>query len=153
MEEHSVSASTYFLRQVDLDLNSSKYASFKVEGLSNACGTIAMLHAILNNRDLLGIEGKDCTLGKFYTDTKNLNAEERGKALDDSADIGSVHNGLVAEGQSHQVDGEKTSISFLFKIGANQGCSKNRLLPLSVFLSRHLLQVTRCATILSASLQ
>ena len=73
--------------------------------MSNACGTIAMLHAILNNRDLLGIEGKECTLGKFYTDTKNLNAEERGKALDDSADIGSVHNGLVAEGQSQQVEG------------------------------------------------
>ena len=106
-----------------------------MDGLSNACGTIAMLHAILNNRDLLGIEGKDCTLGKFYTETKNLNAEERGKALDDSADIGRVHNGLVAEGQSQQVEGGKTSISFLFKFGANQGRSKKRLLLLFVFFS------------------
>jgi len=99
VEEHPVSASTYFLRQV--------------EGLSNACGTIAMLHAIFNNRDLLGIEGKECTLGKFYTETKNLNAEERGRALDDSADIGSVHNGLVAEGQSHQVEGDKVRHHFV----------------------------------------
>ena len=76
-----------------------------MDGLSNACGTIAMLHAILNNRELLGIEGKECTLGKFYKETKNLNAEDRGKALDDSVDIGSVHNGLVAEGQSQQVEG------------------------------------------------
>ena len=78
--------------------------------MSNACGTIAMLHAILNNRDLLGIEGKECTLDKFYTETKNLSAEERGRALDDSADIGSVHNGLVAEGQSQQVEGEQTAL-------------------------------------------
>jgi len=62
---------------------------------------------------LLGIEGKECTLGKFYTETKNLNAEERGRALDDSADIGSVHNGLVAEGQSHQVEGDKVRHHFV----------------------------------------
>ena len=111
VEEHPVSASTYFLRQGEyfiLQSETKYHLSFKVEGLSNACGTIAMLHAIFNNRDLLGIEGKECTLGKFYTETKNLNAEERGRALDDSADIGSVHNGLVAEGQSHQVEGDLT---------------------------------------------
>ena len=84
-----------------------------------------MLHAIFNNRDLLGIEGKECTLGKFYTETKNLNAEERGRALDDSADIGSVHNGLVAEGQSQQVEGDQ----------------KNSLVPCKATLA-HLLRHT-----------
>ena len=68
-----------------------------------------MLHAILNNRDLLGIEGQECLLNRFYMETKNLSAEERGRALDESKDIGSVHNGLVAEGQSQQVEGNQTT--------------------------------------------
>ena len=78
----------------------------QVEGLSNACGTIAMLHAIMNNREVLGIENDESTLGKFYQATKDLNAEERGKALDKSSEIGNVHNGLVSEGQSRQVEGQ-----------------------------------------------
>ena len=92
------------------------HISLKVEGLSNACGTIAMLHAILNNRDMLGVLENDCTLGKFYQETKDLSAEERGKALDNSADIGSVHNGLVAEGQSQQVEGKHTRVSTVYMI-------------------------------------
>ena len=73
-----------------------------------------MLHAILNNRDMLGVLENDCTLGKFYQETKDLSAEERGKALDNSADIGSVHNGLVAEGQSQQVEGKHTRVSTVY---------------------------------------
>ena len=92
------------------------HITLKVEGLSNACGTIAMLHAILNNRDMLGVLENDCTLGKFYQETKDLSAEERGKALDNSADIGSVHNGLVAEGQSQQVEGKHTRFSTVYMI-------------------------------------
>ena len=67
-----------------------------------------MLHAIMNNREVLGIENGDgeSTLGKFYQATKDLNAEERGKALDKSSEIGNVHNGLVSEGQSRQVEGQ-----------------------------------------------
>ena len=65
-----------------------------------------MLHAIMNNREVLGIENGESTLGKFYQATKDLNAEERGKASDKSSEIGNVHNGLVSEGQSRQVEGQ-----------------------------------------------
>ena len=108
VEEHPVSGSTYFLRQVEhvAILSSSCTLTTQVEGLSNACGTIAMLHAIMNNREVLGIENGESTLGKFYQATKDLNAEERGKALDKSSEIGNVHNGLVSEGQSRQVEGQ-----------------------------------------------
>ena len=84
-----------------------------------------MLHAILNNRDLLGIDEQECTLGKFYRETKDLNAEDRGRALDESTAIGSVHNGLVAEGQSQQVEGDQ----------------KNSLVPCKATLA-HLLRHT-----------
>ena len=110
VDEHPVSGSTYFLRQVELvsilELKLHLDHSTQVEGLSNACGTIAMLHAIMNNREVLGIENGESTLGKFYQATKDLNAEERGKALDKSSEIGNVHNGLVSEGQSRQVEGQ-----------------------------------------------
>ena len=102
MPEHALASSTYYLKQT--------------EGLTNACGTIAMIHALLNNRfapspgilhtacrGVLGLEGGEGVLEKFYQSTVECGAEERGTALDSSSGIGGVHNSLVAEGQSRQV--------------------------------------------------
>ena len=77
--DHPLASSTYYMRQTP--------------GLTNACGTIAMLHAILNNRGVLGVEGSQGILEKFYQATKALGAEERGGALHDSKEIGDLHNG------------------------------------------------------------
>ena len=79
MPEHPLASSTYYMRQIP--------------GLTNACGTIAMLHAILNNRGVLGLEGGAGILEQFYQETKALGAEERGGKLHDSKEIGELHNG------------------------------------------------------------
>ena len=54
-------------------------------------------------RGVLGLEGGEGVLEKFYQSTVESGAEERGAALDSSSGIGGVHNSLVAEGQSRQV--------------------------------------------------
>merc|ERR1712154_468305 len=86
VERHALSDKIYYLKQI--------------EGLDNACGTIAMIHAILNNRALLGLEGGVSQLEKFYQDTKDMDANSRGKHLDDHQGLTTVHNSLVQEGQS-----------------------------------------------------
>jgi ubiquitin carboxyl-terminal hydrolase L3 len=99
VEDHPLAASAYYLRQT--------------EGLTNACGTVAMVHAVLNNRGVLGLEGSKGALEQFYQATRGQGAEERGKALDASKEIGAVHNSLVAEGQSRQVAQDKVEHHFV----------------------------------------
>jgi len=87
----------------------------QIEGhLDNACGTIAMIHAILNNRSLLGIEGKDtATLENFYNETKDMSPEDRGKHLDTYQPIATVHNSLLDAGQSSRVEADKVCHHFV----------------------------------------
>ena len=47
VEPHEISEKVYYLRQLEGHLD-------------NACGTIAMIHGILNNRDILGVTGANC---------------------------------------------------------------------------------------------
>jgi len=101
--EHPLSSSTYYMRQIP--------------GLTNACGTIAMLHAILNNRGVLGLEGGAGILEQFYQETKALGAEERGGKLHDSKEIGELHNGLVAQGQGAQVASDEVRHHFVCLTG------------------------------------
>lgn len=46
--------------------------------VGNACGTVAMVHCIANNRDQLGID-ENSFFSKFLEKTKQVNPEERGK--------------------------------------------------------------------------
>jgi len=99
--KHDKSDQIYFLKQIEGHLD-------------NACGTIAMIHAILNNRSLLGIEGSgEATLEKFYTETKAMSPEERGKHLDTYQPIAQVHNSLLDAGQSSRVEGDKVCHHFV----------------------------------------
>lgn len=49
--------------------------------ISNACGTIALLHAVANNEDRLDIKS-DSVLKRFLDLTRGLSPEERGKQLE-----------------------------------------------------------------------
>ena len=87
------------------------YYMRQLEGhLDNACGTIAMLHSLLNNRSMLGVEGGEGVVEKFYNETKDMDGDQRGKFLDTYHDIVTVHNMLVGEGQSDMVQSEKVKL-------------------------------------------
>lgn len=67
--------------------------------VSNACGTIALIHAIANNLDEVKL--RDGSLKTFLDKAKDLSFEERGKLLVDTAsDIIDAHEQLAQEGQT-----------------------------------------------------
>ncbi|KAJ3366121.1 Ubiquitin carboxyl-terminal hydrolase isozyme L3 [Allomyces arbusculus] len=55
-------------------------AYFLKQTIGNACGTIAVLHSVLNNADLLPLAGTP--LGQILTTTKTMTPQERANALE-----------------------------------------------------------------------
>ncbi|XP_008553745.1 ubiquitin carboxyl-terminal hydrolase [Microplitis demolitor] len=65
----------------------------------NACGTVALIHAILNNLDQIELE--DGILKNFLEEAKDLSFVERGKLLMNTAsEIIDAHEQLAQEGQT-----------------------------------------------------
>jgi ubiquitin carboxyl-terminal hydrolase L3 len=64
--------------------------------ISNACGTVAMIHAVANNLDVVGLD--DGFLKNFVDATKDLSPEERAKKLEgdevifDQSDLRAILN-------------------------------------------------------------
>ena len=87
--------SAYFLRQID-------------GGLANACGTIALLHSIINARDELHLDASTSTSPAmtFFRQTRDQSAEDRGLYLDTYDAIASLHNSLVSRGDTAPLSSE-----------------------------------------------
>ena len=98
----------------DHHLSSKVYYLTQLQGhLDNACGTIAMLHSIMNNRDILGVADSDCVAERFYKETLDQSHDDRGRTLDTHEKIVDIHNALVTMGQSNVVESEKVSHHFV----------------------------------------
>jgi len=72
---------------------------FMNQTIGNACGTIGIIHAVLNNISTL-LQGTGGFFKNFYEKTKGLTSEERGKALEHDDEIEQVHSDTAAEGQT-----------------------------------------------------
>ncbi|GBP62337.1 Ubiquitin carboxyl-terminal hydrolase isozyme L3 [Eumeta japonica] len=72
---------------------------FMKQNISNACGTIALVHSVANNTDL--IELSDGIIKKFLDEAKGLDASARGALLEKSEGIINAHKELAQEGQTH----------------------------------------------------
>lgn len=68
----------------------------------NACGTIALVHAILNNSDIELEEGS--VMHKLLQATKSLSPEERGKVLENDVGFTETHESVASEGQTAAPD-------------------------------------------------
>ncbi|XP_070168988.1 ubiquitin carboxyl-terminal hydrolase isozyme L3 [Polyergus mexicanus] len=66
--------------------------------ISNACGTIALLHSVANNLDTIQLE--DGFLKTFLDQTKGLSYTERGERLENAQDIIDTHMESAQEGQT-----------------------------------------------------
>ncbi|XP_058061735.1 ubiquitin carboxyl-terminal hydrolase [Anopheles bellator] len=71
---------------------------FTRQYIHNACGTIALIHALLNNPDIEIEEGS--VLKNYYNDAKNLSPEERGRLLDKNVEFVKAHEENAQEGQT-----------------------------------------------------
>ncbi|XP_044014690.1 ubiquitin carboxyl-terminal hydrolase isozyme L3 [Aphidius gifuensis] len=72
--------------------------------VSNACGTVALIHSVANNLDVIEIE--DGMLKTFLEKAKDLSFEEKGQLLVDTAVSGimEAHEQLAQEGQTEAPD-------------------------------------------------
>ncbi len=66
--------------------------------ISNACGTVALIHAIANNADKLDLGSG--YIREFLDATKDCSPEERAKKLEEYNDICAVHDTIAKEGQT-----------------------------------------------------
>ncbi|XP_015687835.1 ubiquitin carboxyl-terminal hydrolase isozyme L3 isoform X2 [Protobothrops mucrosquamatus] len=86
---------------------------FMKQTISNACGTIGLIHAIANNRDKIDFE-KDSSLKKFLDESVPMSPEQRAKyletyeapSIDDKVDLHFI--ALVnVDGVLYELDGRK----------------------------------------------
>ncbi|XP_029162630.1 ubiquitin carboxyl-terminal hydrolase isozyme L3 [Nylanderia fulva] len=66
--------------------------------ISNACGTIALIHSVANNLDAIQLE--DGFLKTFLDQTKGLSCNERGEHLESAQGIIDTHMESAQEGQT-----------------------------------------------------
>ncbi|EFN89422.1 ubiquitin carboxyl-terminal hydrolase isozyme L3 [Harpegnathos saltator] len=66
--------------------------------ISNACGTIALVHSVANNLDVLQLD--DGFLKTFLDETKGLSSAERGDRLINAQGIIDIHMESAQEGQT-----------------------------------------------------
>ncbi|XP_064612959.1 ubiquitin carboxyl-terminal hydrolase-like isoform X2 [Liolophura sinensis] len=67
--------------------------------IGNACGTVALIHALANNTDTIDLKPAS-TLKDFLSRTKEASPEERASILENCHDMGSAHEESAQEGQT-----------------------------------------------------
>lgn len=76
----------------------------------NACGTVALIHSVANNKDICL---KDGVLKNFLNNSKDLTPEERGKALENDKTFTEDHQTLAQEGQTMVAPEDKVYHHFI----------------------------------------
>jgi len=72
---------------------------FTRQTVSNACGTVALIHALANNRDTLDIDC-DKAFGRYLANTQEMSPVERAEYLKTDDSITSAHSESAQEGQT-----------------------------------------------------
>jgi len=84
----------------------SKNVYFTKQTIGNACGTVGLVHAILNNAKTLQLDN-DKFFAKFLESTLKANPDDRAQLLEDNEDIEVEHQAVAAEAKSdvsHEVN-------------------------------------------------
>lgn len=70
-----------------------------IQRIHNACGTIALIHSVANNTDVIKLtEGSK--LKNLLDTTKDLSPEERASKLEGDDEFSKIHEGHAASGQT-----------------------------------------------------
>ncbi|XP_066586715.1 ubiquitin carboxyl-terminal hydrolase isozyme L3 [Prorops nasuta] len=77
----------------------------------NACGTIALLHSVANNTDVIHLEND--VLKKFLEETQKKNPDERGNHFMNAQGLLDTHKESALEGQT-EVPSEDTPVNYHF---------------------------------------
>ncbi|CAI2171977.1 16334_t:CDS:2 [Funneliformis geosporum] len=71
---------------------------FYKQTISNACGTIGLLHSLASNTDAIPIN--DGPLKSLLDKTKNLTSDERAKVLEKDQELAEAHKSSASSGQT-----------------------------------------------------
>jgi len=106
----------------------------QVDGIGNACGSIAVLHSMAN----LGVELADGPLKSFMGKTKDMDADKRGLELLSAADIQKQADNTANDAEINQTDapGRDDSvnahfIAFVWKDGCCYECDGRKAYPIN----------------------
>jgi ubiquitin carboxyl-terminal hydrolase L3 len=72
---------------------------FTKQTVGNACGTVALIHIIANNRNAVEVAPAGI-MDRFLSETDALTPEERARALETATDIQQSHQSSAVEGQT-----------------------------------------------------
>ena len=100
-EDRRATSGMYFLEQ---DAQNGK--------LANACGTIAVCHALANADHVCALPSAS-VLGNFVQETRSASAADRGSMLDGNDAVHEVHAELVQRGQSEVLESENVQHHFV----------------------------------------
>jgi len=84
----------------------SKSVYFTKQTIGNACGTVGLVHAILNNARALQLDNSKF-FAKFLESSLKANPDDRAKMLEDNDDIEVEHRAVATEAKSdvsHEVN-------------------------------------------------
>ncbi|XP_072763913.1 ubiquitin carboxyl-terminal hydrolase isozyme L3 [Anoplolepis gracilipes] len=101
--------------------------------ISNACGTIALLHSVANNLDVIQLE--DGFLKTFLDKTKGLSFAERGEYLENAQEIIDTHMESAQEGQTEapteDMEVYHHFVAFVHKDGSLYELDGRKLFPIN----------------------
>lgn len=79
-------------------VDSEKDLFYMKQTISNACGTVAMIHSVANNLDR--IELQDGFLKNFLNSSKDADPDKRAELLENDDDVCSTHDEVAHQGQT-----------------------------------------------------
>lgn len=101
--------------------NISQNVYFTKQTVSNACGTVAIIHSLANNKQLLKID-QEKPFGKFLKATESMSPEECAEYLKTDESITQAHLESAQEGQTEPPSHDETIdlhfIAFIQKDGS-----------------------------------
>ena len=86
------------MKSINFDKTPPASLYYMKQTISNACGTVAMLHSVANNLDSIPLESG--ILKDFLDSTKDSSPEERAKKLEDDENVVKVHDDIAKKGQT-----------------------------------------------------
>ncbi|KAM3187024.1 hypothetical protein ACTXT7_003112 [Hymenolepis weldensis] len=92
---------------------------FMKQTISNACGTVAIIHALANNKDAFDIKSAPW-LNQFLEKTDEISPRDRALALEKEEELSEIHENCAQEGQTEAPDSEsRVDLHFVAFINAN----------------------------------
>ena len=86
------------MKSIDFEKPTPPSVYYMKQTISNACGTVAMLHSVANCLDCIDLD--EGILKEFLEKTKDATPEEKAKQLEDSSAVCDVHDTIAKQGQT-----------------------------------------------------